>query len=327
MAHDPPTRHDAVWPPGIRPFRPGDEVPILAAMLGALDRGEYPDLDRHYVEESAARLPAEPSGVAVAEDAGRVAGWIIPLNHDLTVDLPYRRRGHATRLLAAGRTLAQIADLPDLRLWVPAFPGPEAFARVSGMRTTASLFQLRLPAASPVEAPRFQPDVRVRPIQPGPDDVSFTALVLDTFSDHPTPLRLDVDLVRHAHARPGFDPGTVLLVTPTAEPERLIGFCRVARYDEDGRPVGEVKHLGVVREHRGRGLGRELVRWGVTELRRRGALDVVLAVEAENDAALRLYETVGFARDVEWRRWTLPLDEDPAGAEAARRSHPRPRQI
>lgn len=59
---------------------------------------------------------------------------------------------------------------------------------------------------------------------------------------------------------------------------------------------------------RGRGLGRELVRWGVTDVRRRGAGEVFLSVEGESEGALRLYESLGFARHVEWPHWVLPAD-------------------
>jgi mycothiol synthase len=292
---------------GIRPARPDDAEPILAAMLGALTRGEYPGLDRHYLDGSVARLAADPELGAVAEDDGRLAGWIVPGRFDLTVDLPYRRRGHATRLLAAGRDIARRGGVPDLRLWVPQREASEAFARASGMRYHSSLWQLRLPAGTPLDPPRFATDRRVRPILPAEDDVAFVELVNDTFRDHPTPLVLDLEQMRRVHARPGFDPSTILLVTPAVEPGRLVAFCRIRGHaDDEGRPTWEVAQVGVREALRGRGLGRELVRWGVTEARRRGAGDVLLSVESENEGALRLYESLGFGRDLEWRRWAEP---------------------
>jgi ribosomal protein S18 acetylase RimI-like enzyme len=70
--------------------------------------------------------------------------------------------------------------------------------------------------------------------------------------------------------------------------------------------VGEVKHVGVRREARGRGLGRELVRWGIAACRERGVVDVYLSVEGANANALGLYESLGFRQDVEWPHWTVP---------------------
>jgi ribosomal protein S18 acetylase RimI-like enzyme len=48
--------------------------------------------------------------------------------------------------------------------------------------------------------------------------------------------------------------------------------------------------------HAGRGIGRELVDAGVDELRRRGVVAAKVVAGADNTAALRLYESAGFAR-------------------------------
>lgn len=53
---------DPAYPPGVRPFRAGDEVPILAAMLAAHGRGEFEGVNRHWLEESVRRLAEEPEG-------------------------------------------------------------------------------------------------------------------------------------------------------------------------------------------------------------------------------------------------------------------------
>jgi ribosomal protein S18 acetylase RimI-like enzyme len=62
----------------------------------------------------------------------------------------------------------------------------------------------------------------------------------------------------------------------------------------------------VRREARGLGLGRELVRWGIDDLRRRGVDRTFIAVEGENEHALALYEAAGFRRRVEWPHWVAP---------------------
>jgi ribosomal protein S18 acetylase RimI-like enzyme len=73
------------------------------------------------------------------------------------------------------------------------------------------------------------------------------------------------------------------------------------------RPVAQLTALVVPPEARGRGIGRELVRWGIEACRDRGAMDVFLSVEGENRGALRLYESLGFRQDVEWPHWTIPV--------------------
>jgi mycothiol synthase len=146
----------------------------------------------------------------------------------------------------------------------------------------------------------------IRWIEPGTDDEPFTELLNTAFRDHPSPLEVDLATIRRVHGGPAFDPSTILLVAPAAEPDRPIGFCRVGTsHEDDGRLTGEVKLVGVRAEARGRGIGRELVRWGIEACRERGAVDVFLSVEGENRGALRLYESLGFRQDVEWPHWTI----------------------
>lgn len=305
---DPRMLPASAFPSGVRPFRAGDEAEILEAMLAGHERGELEGVNRLFLENSVERLAAEPWLAAVAEDEGRVAGWIVPLHDDLTVDLPFRRRGHGRRLVEAGRRLAAHQGLPHLRVWVPRREGPEAFARACGLHYHSSLWLLRLDDAASPPPPAFPDDVLVRWLEPGIDEPAFVELVNEAFLDHPSPLALELAEVRRVHAKPGFDPSTILLVASASDRERLVAFCRTGRYvDDDGEMAGEVKLLGVLREARGRGLGRQLVRWGIDDLRRRGVARTFISVEGANEGALGIYEAEGFRRHVEWPHWVAPL--------------------
>jgi ribosomal protein S18 acetylase RimI-like enzyme len=83
----------------------------------------------------------------------------------------------------------------------------------------------------------------------------------------------------------------------------------VVRVDEPAPRVrvGEVMLIGVLPAWRGRGLGRELLRWAVSELRDRGAGAVQLSVEARNERATNLYRRHGFEPAIEWPHWVLPI--------------------
>ncbi len=280
-------------------------------MLAGLERGEFEGIDRHWIEQSAKRIAEEPDVCAVAVDGGAIAGWVFPYHDDLHVDLPYRRRGHGRRLVEAGRLLAPRAGHPFLRLWVPRQADAEAFALATGLHYHSSLWRLVLDRSTIPVPPAFGDDVIVRWLIPGEDDAAFVDLVNEIFLDHPFPLVLDLERIRRVHGSREFDPSSILLVAPASDPGALVGFCRVGAYhDDDGRLVGEVKLLGVRRPWRGRGLARQLVRWGIEACRERGVEDTYIAVEGENERAIGLYEAEGFQRLVEWPHWAadpLPL--------------------
>lgn len=59
--------------------------------------------------------------------------------------------------------------------------------------------------------------------------------------------------------------------------------------------VGRIEMIGVSPDNRGTGLGRSLFQAGVRHLTDHGARSIDLEVDAENDAAVTLYESAGFA--------------------------------
>jgi ribosomal protein S18 acetylase RimI-like enzyme len=63
-----------------------------------------------------------------------------------------------------------------------------------------------------------------------------------------------------------------------------------------GPRIGEIESLAVLPEHRGRGLGTELLDRLERELRDQGVTDLAIGVLPGNDGALRLYERRGYKR-------------------------------
>jgi mycothiol synthase len=74
---------------------------------------------------------------------------------------------------------------------------------------------------------------------------------------------------------------------------RAVGTVGVMRDSEDRR-AGEISALSVAKDHRHRGLGRMLLRHAVCFATWRGLRPVFLSLNAENDTALRLYQSEGF---------------------------------
>jgi mycothiol synthase len=295
----------------VRPFAPGDETGIRAVLEAALAVDRYPGITAADIERRIPRLAADPAGIAVALEGDRIVGIVQPRGDDLTVHPDHRRRGHGRALAAAGRDIVRAQGLDELRLYVPPhLPGSVAFAEALGFRYVSSLWLFELDAGHAVPGPQFAPTVAVRPLRWDEDLDRYVAFMNEAFRGHPSPMSWTVGQIRHVHELPDFDPTLILLVADATDPDRLVGFTVLetnpAPAAEDGGPTGSVGLVGVVPAWRGRGLGRELLRWAVGELRRRGIEPIDLSVEAENEAATRLYRAHGFRPAVEWPHWVLP---------------------
>jgi mycothiol synthase len=90
----------------------------------------------------------------------------------------------------------------------------------------------------------------------------------------------------------------------------VIGFCLCELGSSEGELIGRVAEVGVVRSHRGAGLGYALLRSGFRVLLSRGAARIVLDVDAENvTSALRLYEKAGMTPRPAFTVWEKTPDE------------------
>lgn len=307
---------------GVRRFRAEDEAAIRAIMEASLVVDELPGFEQVDIERALVRLAPDPVGTLVALEDGRVVGYCSPARDDLTVHPDHRRRGHGRRLVAAAAELLR-RNGDDLSLYVPQhLDGARRFAESLGLRYRSSLWRLSLPIGVVVPAPRFPADVATRTFNPATDvDLeAWTAFLRASFEGHPTRISWSVEVIRAVNAAPGFDPTGILIVEP-ADRSAPIAFARIdlPPADGDGERRGDVALIGVLPEWRGRGIGRELLRWAVTELRGRGADRIDLSVEAANERATSLYRRHGFVPSIEWPHWQLGGDSGTSGTEAPER--------
>lgn len=68
-------------------------------------------------------------------------------------------------------------------------------------------------------------------------------------------------------------------------------------------PDADIQTVAVRADRQGRGIARRLLAALLEDVERRGATHTLLEVRAENASALRLYESLGFARISERRRY------------------------
>lgn len=292
----------------IRGFRVEDRAEVLEVELASFDADPVPGESRAEVAWMVERIAVDPGSTLVAIDDRRIVGVCTPRADYLAVHPAHRRRGHGRRLVEAARAHVGRLGIAELQLWGDIDRvAAGSFIRALGFTYRSSLWMLVLRADRAVPAAAFPDDVVVRRIEPGVDDGPYVRLMNRAFEDHPSPLSWSEGYIREMHTRPDFDRDGVLIVAPAAAPEQMIGMCRTIELPaDDGRGRGEVSVIGVLPEWRSRGLGRQLVRWGVNYLRGRGFAEIELTVEARNARALELYRAEGFEAAVEWPHFVLP---------------------
>jgi len=193
---------------------------------------------------------------------------------------------------------------PHLTAWSHGdHPAARALAESHGFYRVRTLLQLRMPlgdgdAAAPVS--RAQTDgVTIRSFDAGTDADAWVALNARIFAHHPEQGKMTVADLAARQDEDWFDAGDFLLAVD--ERGELIGYNWLKVEDD----LGEIYVLGVSPDAAGRGLGRTLTNAGLARLRERGVSTAALYVEADNEPAVRLYRSVGFADhtiDVQYRR-------------------------
>jgi mycothiol synthase len=157
---------------------------------------------------------------------------------------------------------------------------------------------MRRSLLAPLAAPQLPAGVRLRPFVVGSDEAEFLRVNNAAFYWHPEQGGWDVVQVKLREAEPWFDPAGFLLAVDAAD--RLLGFhwtkIHGNRSAHQHEPIGEVYVLGVDPAARGMGLGAALTLAGLRYLRDRGLRQVMLYVEADNEAAVRVYGDLGFTR-------------------------------
>jgi mycothiol synthase len=155
---------------------------------------------------------------------------------------------------------------------------------------------------------RAVPDgVVIRAFVVGRDEADWLRVNAAAFAHHPEQGGWTRDDLTAREAEDWFDPAGFLLAHRGSE---LLGF-HWTKVHPDG--AGEVYVIGVDPSAQGLGLGPALLGLGLEHLRESGCTEVLLYVDDDNTAAMRLYERYGFSRhelDVQWQA-AAPADVQP----------------
>ena len=237
----------------------------------------------------------------VADLDGRAVGLICSDYKLVIVEPDVRRQGIGTALVEAMEAaLVGTLDGP-LVLYPPhGNEGALAFLQAIGFGYDHSFWRFGLDPKQSISLPELPSDLELTGYTD--DDIDpYIDLINTTFLDHPSPLRVTREQIEHIHGRSDFDPAAIAILRN--RDGAMIGFC-VTGIDRSGdHPTGHINLVGVLRDYRGRGLGRWLLLWGIERLRAMGITDIELSVEAENENAVALYRSTGFDPIEEWPQW------------------------
>ncbi|WP_405779219.1 mycothiol synthase [Streptomyces sp. NBC_00859] len=215
---------------------------------------------------------------------------------ELVVHPSHRGQGHGRALGSA----LMAASGRRLRVW--AHGGHAAarhLAQVLGLAMFRELRQLRRPLVPlAIAEPVYPAGITVRTFVPGQDEAAWLAVNAAAFAHHPeqgSMSRRDLD---DRMAEPWFDPkGFFLAVRDTGAdggPDgEIVGFHWTKVHADE--QLGEVYVVGIRPDAQGGGLGKALTATGLRHLAAEGLPTAMLYVDADNTAAVTVYERLGFA--------------------------------
>jgi mycothiol synthase len=291
---------DFEWP---SPEGPAAQVRRVAAAAAAAD-GRDPLNEatllslRHHGLSSATLFLAGPS-VAELATHQPVQGFALVLGPPgaaeltLVVDPAARCRGVGSALASAVLSSAPPAGLSA---WSHGnHPGAAALAASTGFTRVRDLWVMRRSLRTPLPAVVPVAGVDVRPFRPGDDEEAFLAVNAAAFAHHREQGSMTREDLAERMGEHWFDPAGCFLAWSSTG--RLLGFHWTKVHTEGRPPFGEVYVVGISPAEQGLGLGRLLTLTGLHHLASLGLDEVILYVESDNAAAVRVYERLGFRHE------------------------------
>ncbi|MDO5662067.1 MAG: mycothiol synthase [Brachybacterium sp.] len=239
------------------------------------------------------------AGYASILDDGTVQGMVDPL---------HRRRGVATRIWTAAKEQRM-----DLAVWAHGALAPATqFLTGHGLVATRTLLTMRRSfrtagegtAGGATAGPDVPAGVELTTFDADRDTDDWVRLNAEAFASHPEQGRMTAEDLAARQGEPWFDAEGFHIAR---ENDQMLGFVWTKREVDDSgspSPEAEIYVVATAPAAQGRGIGAALLVAALDRLQQRGAEDVLLYVEGEATAAIRLYERYGFAisgRDVQFR--------------------------
>ncbi|MBG6085351.1 mycothiol synthase [Zhihengliuella flava] len=252
-----------------------------------------------YLDESSTDAGSgELVGVAVAVmpragDSPEAIGTL-----ELVVHPHFRNDGIGTAL---ADVVASEHRLDALQAWSHGNHAAAArLAQTHGMAPVRELWRMRLTGHAELETPALPRGVKIRTFNVGHDEQQWLRANAAAFAHHPEQGDMTLTDLSARLEEDWFDPDGFFLAVDMNDQIQGFHWTKVhpASADATGEhaAIGEVYVVGVVPTAQGTGLGKALTIAGINHLRSLDLHGVMLYVDADNSAAVALYERLGFTR-------------------------------
>ena len=232
------------------------------------------------------RVHDESGPLAIAQISAANDGSALEIVVDPAIAPDRRRRVHddaATTAIDAfrrggGGRLTWWLDDPDAELL--------GLAAGAGLMPVRALHEMRRPLPHERRA-----GVATRSFRPGIDDEQWVRVNNRAFAGHGEQGGWTVETLALRRAEPWFDPDGFRIHERDG---RIAAFCWTKLHHELDPVVGEIYVIAVDPDFHGTGLGTELTLAGLDSIGDRGITVANLYVDADNTAAVALYDRLGF---------------------------------
>lgn len=211
---------------------------------------------------------------------------------EIVVDPEFRNQGIAKLIL---RKIEELSNPKPLRLWAHGnVPAAKQFTKNLNYEPIREIIQLKLSLLNVISDLNFANEYKVSTYQGDEDNETILQINKNSFSKLPDQAAWNSQDLKLRLNEHWFDPEGLLILRKDIAP---VAFCwtKIHTHDEaEHQPLGEIYVLAVLPEFQNRGLGKQLMFWGLQHLRKKGLSEAILYVDAKNLKAMKIYQEIGF---------------------------------
>jgi mycothiol synthase len=260
---------------------------------------------RHGGDKSDSHLIVEQQNQVIAYAHIDATDLVAGPSVELVVHPEHRKSGLGKELLSKSKEFCG----SKMRLWAHGdLSAAQKLAEENGFERIRTVIQMRKSLA---DLQPLQHNFQIRTFLPGIDNEEWLALNNRVFIDHPEQGGWSIKDLQTRLNESWFDAAGFFVAI---EDGKLIGFTwtkihgghshkhedQIEQHDHD--PIGEIYITAVATS--GTGLGKVLTQTALAYLKRNGLSTAMLYVDSDNQAAVNLYKSLGFAesgQDVMYR--------------------------